>query len=580
MASNSSLLLGNKRPTRTSSGGSPGRWLRRVVILIAGLALGLPLAYALFQRATRLSPPPVAPEIAGAAAALPFSVKGPRAYLGPNWMSREHGVWEEHLEGEPYSLGYAQARLGSRILLEQEDYMFSEMARYVPSKIALFLIRAGVRLRYRHIDDYIPDARKLEIAGLAAGSIDRHADFLPTYHRLVFYHALHDITQSLEKSPLLGCTAFAAAGPATTNGHLIIGRNFDFEGPEIFDREKAVIFMKPAGKIPFASVAWVGMAGAVTGLNAQGIYVSINAARTDDKGKEGMPVELLVREILENAHSLDEAIALVKKTPVLVPDFYLLGDGKTGESAVVERSPTRVEVRRSRDTTLLANHALSSAFAGDAENDRLKRYMTSGARYKRLEELVKRLHGQIDPRRALEILRDKRGPGDTPLGLGNRNALDAIIATHSVVVDATHLVLWVGEGPHLLGKFRAFDLKKELLGPAGAKDDPKTAPGDLPEDPIAQSDEFRAYKEAMASLKAAERFRKEKEPDSLQRAIEEARRAEALEELMPEPHRLLGDALRAGGDRDGAKREYERFLELSPPYLRDIEEVKGILGTL
>ena len=111
-------------------------------------------------------------------------------------MSRERGVWEEHLEGEPYALGYAQARLGSRLLLEQEDYMFSEMNHYVPSKVALFLIRVGVRLKFRHVADYLPAERQEEIAGLAAGSIDRHSDFLPTYHRLVFYHALHDATST------------------------------------------------------------------------------------------------------------------------------------------------------------------------------------------------------------------------------------------------------------------------------------------------------------------------------------------------------------------------------------------------
>ena len=313
------------------------------------------------------------------------------------------------------------------------------------------------------------------------------------------------------------------------------------------------------------------MSGVVTGVNAEGIYVSINAARTEDKGKDGMPVEILVRQILEEAHTLHEAIALVKKTPVMVPDFYLLGDGKSGESAVVERSPTRAEVRRSKDVTLLTNHALQPAFAGDAENDRLKRYMTSGARFRRLEELTKKWHGQIDPKKALEILRDKHGAGGETLGLGNRNTLDAIIATHSVIVDATNLVLWVGEGPHCLGKYRAFDLRKELLS------EDRPAPADLPEDPIAQTDEYRAYVLASASLKAAERLVGEKEPE---RAIEEARKAEALEELMPEPHRLLGDALKARGDRDGARKEYQRFLELSPPYLKDIEEVKGILGTL
>src|SRR5262249_12965507 len=159
--------------------------------------------------------------------------------------------------------------------------------------------------------------------------IDQHSDFLPTYHRVVFYHSLHDITQGLEHSPLLGCSAFAAGGAATTNGHLLVGRNFDFEGPEIFDRDKAVIFFKPGGKIPFASVAWVGMSGVVTGLNAEGIYVSVNAARTDDKGGPGMPVQILMREMMEQARSIDDVLRMVRTTPVMVPDFYLVADGKT-----------------------------------------------------------------------------------------------------------------------------------------------------------------------------------------------------------------------------------------------------------
>jgi hypothetical protein len=386
----------------------------------------------------------------------------------------------------------------------------------------------------------------------------------------MFYHSLHDITQGLEHSPLLGCSAFAST--QSLSGHLLVGRNFDFEGPEIFDREKAIIFFKPKGKIPFASVAWVGMSGVVTGLNAEGIYVSVNAARMDDKGQDGMPVQILMRQMMEEARSIDDVVKLVKATPVMVPDFYLVADGKTGESAVIERSPKRIEVRRSHDSIVLTNHALAPAFQGDAENDRLKRYLTSGARYRRLDELVKKWRGQLDPKKVLEILRDKKGAGGVDLGLGNRNSLDALIATHSVVVDATSLVIWVGEGPHLLGKFRAFDLRRELLGEAD-----RPPPADLPEDATAQTDEYRRYLGAMAAYKTAERLREQQLPE---RALDEARRASGLEELMPEPHRLLGDLLRARGDVAAAKSEYRRFLELSPPYLKDIEEVKGLLGTL
>lgn len=567
MPKSEALFLGSKPRT------AGRRWGRRLALAAPIVLFCMFVGYLIFLRMTRVEPPRTEPATR-AAAERALVVKGPRAYVGESWLGRERGIWEAHLSGEPYALGWAQGRLGNRLFLEAEDYMFGEMARYVPSKIALWLIRAGVRMQYRHVGDLLPPDRAEEIAGMARGVDDLHGDFLPIYHRLVFYHALHDITQGLEHSPLLGCSAFAASGPASTNGHLIIGRNFDFEGPEIFDREKAIIFYKPRGKIPFASVAWLGMSGVITGLNAEGIYVSINAARSDDKGGEGMPVEILVREIMEQAKSIDEVVALVKKTPVMVPDFYLVGDGKTGESAVIERTPRRTEVRRANradGTMLLTNHALAQSFANDAENDRLKRYMTSGARYKRLEELVKHWRGQIDARKALEILRDKRGVGNAELGLGNRNTLDAIIATHSVVVDATSLTIWVGTGPHLIGKYVGYDLKRELLG-----DVQRAQPPDLPEDPVATSDEFRAYTLAHAELGAAERLRK-RDPE---RALEEARRAEGLEERLPEPHRLIGDLLRERGDREGARKQYQRFLELSPPYLKDIEDVKGILSTL
>ena len=63
------------------------------------------------------------------------------------------------------------------------------------------------------------------------------------------------------------------------------------------------------------------------------------------------------------------------------------------------------------------------------------------------------------------MLRDRKGVGGSPLPLGNRRAIDALIATHGVVMDATARVLWVSEGPHLVGRFVRFDLAR-LLDPS------------------------------------------------------------------------------------------------------------------
>jgi len=138
-----------------------------------------------------------------------------------------------------------------------------------------------------------------------------------------------------------------------------------------------------------------------------------------------------------------------------------------------------------------------------------------------------------------------------------------------VIVDATAMVMWVSQGPHLLGRYVAVDLRRELAG------EERAVPADLPEDPIAGSAELRQHQLAVAELRAARALR-EVDPE---RALEQARRAAALDDRMPEAHLFLGELLRRR-DPNRARAELERFLDLQPPYLRDVERVKGILSTM
>lgn len=541
------------------------RWLGMLIGLVL-LFVGLPR---LFFWLTVIKPP----NEAGQGLLRPQSaVRDGIIYVGESWMSRERGLLELHLSGDPFTLGYSHGRLGTPYLVQIEDYLFGEMHRYVPSSLALGAIKTGVMLKQRHLLEAVPKPLRLELAGLAEAQPDGQGDFLPPFQRVVFYHALHDITQTIEHSPLLGCTALAASGSATTDGHLYIGRNFDFEGPPMFDSEKAILFFRPQDKLAFASVAWTGMAGVVTGLNEAGVYVSVNALRTDDKSDHGLPVELLLRDVLERAHSIDEAIAIAKEHAVLVPDLYLFADGKTGEAAVIERSPTRFEVTRSHDVIAVANHARSAPFAADKANERLRTYLTSGARQARADELLARYRGSIDANGVLQILRDKRGVGDKELGLGNRNAIDAIIATHSVVVDATERVIWVGKGPHALGEYVGFDLRKEL------GDKSRVEPAPLAEDPVLHSVEYRNHRMMSMSLHAAEVAKKR---DQLALAIEEAQRAVALGPLSADAQLVLADLLwtcatqsRNPAHRQQALASYRTFLTLSPPHRVDVEQAE------
>ena len=64
------------------------------------------------------------------------------------------------------------------------------------------------------------------------------------------------------------------------------------------------------------------------------------------------------------------------------------------------------------------------------------------------------------------------------------------------------------------------------------------------------------------------------------RASEHLRRAAQLEPWVPQPHLVLGDALRAAGDREGAAGEYRRFLALAARADRNLAAVRERLAAL
>ncbi len=94
----------------------------------------------------------------------------------------------------------------------------------------------------------------------------------------------------------------------------------------------------------------------------------------------------------------------------------------------------------------------------------------------------------------MRLLRDRSAAGGKPLPPGDRRAVDALIATHSVVMETRARRLWVSEAPHSLGRFIAFDLER-LLDP---KSDPDT---DEPHaiiaaDPMMASGEYARFHRA------------------------------------------------------------------------------------
>lgn len=405
----------------------------------------------------RIEAPPVAPSRVEPARPSP----GLRT-LGRSFVLERDGLYEAHLSGTPEQIGWAHARLFYPEMVENEGVLLSNFAKAVPSSPLRAVLLDLAQIRYRHVADRMSPERRTEIAAAALGfQPDPYRDLFPTFQRFAYLNALYDIALSFEHSPLIGCTTFVFSGGASAAPGALLARNFDFEVDPIFDRKKAIFFVRETGKIPFASVAWPGLVGVVSGMNAEGVAVVVHGGRAGEPRAEGEPVVHALRAVLSNAHTTDEALAVLAARPPLVSHIVVMADA-SGHTVKVERAPGQAD----HAVPLAEADAVTNHFSGPARDDpknlSVLMHTSTRARKTRADELVAEVTRPVTAEAAVSLLRDRRGSGGRALALGDRDAIDALIATHGVVMSTAERRLWVSVAPHLLGRFVAFDIGRML----------------------------------------------------------------------------------------------------------------------
>jgi hypothetical protein len=454
---------------------------RRTKLVILGAIIALPFAlHFTIITATKINPPNVV---------VPNETMTEQdgiRHVGPAYEMERAGVREAYLEGTPEELGERNARLLGDRMNADETSLWKTFAHFVPLSVLRTFIIDVSRVQYRHIEDNVPEPRRRELAAAASAmQPDPNASHMPTYERVVFLHSVYDISLSFEHSPLIGCSAFALGPSMTKDGHVLVGRAFDMEIGDVFDADKVVYFVRENGRIPYASVAWPGLTGVITGMNLDGVVVLVNGARAGTPRTTGLPVVFSLRETLQSAHDTDEAVDVLSKQDVMVSHIVFVADAK-GKFAVVERAPGHpASVRRTfsdPERVGVTNH-----FEGDLKDDPkniwVRDHTTTLARRARLDEMLGALApASVDATSAIGMLRDHTCANGQACSLGDRREIDALIATHGVVADATDRVLWVSKGPHLSGAFVKFDLKETFA--AGHDPSAEAPPDTIAADPI------------------------------------------------------------------------------------------------
>ena len=536
-----------------------GAVIAAAVLVVAGVVASYAIDYAFV-----LVPPEV--QVPGDIVSREVVSEGDVTRTGDCWLARRDGLLRMRLEGGPLELGYAHARLTNSYIQRQESEFLALIRQFVTSDWKLWLIKKFVVVRNRGIDKYIKREQLVEIYGLSLGYDDPFPEIGPLYHRLVNYHAAHDIGHALMDSPLVGCTSLAARGSYSANEHLWVGRNFDFDAVRCFDENKIVMLVEPDDGLKFIAVGWPGLVGVVTGMNEERVFAAMNAAHSTDRERIGTPVSLVMREVMQYAHSLEEAVDIISKAAVFVTDSYLVADGETGQVVIVEKTPLRCAVVAMEGESIVsANHFLSSGLAGDAANVKYMKEGTSPRRHERMRELVDQHRGRIDAAVLAGILRDRKVDGVNEAGLGNEAAINGFVATHSVIADVTAGILWVSAGPHQLGAYVPFSLDDfEMAGGAAG----------VEADELLRDGRFEAYLESKGNITFA---REALEKGEIVKAKSLALAAAEGNPGHFEAKALLGEIAFARKDWAASATHFEEALSAWVPFASERERIASLV---
>ncbi len=300
------------------------------------------------------------------------------ARCGKGWLELVDGYPVLHLKGTPREMGYQHGALlrektasNMHNLLELRGA--ATLVDFGPVKITpRQAIQSIIEIQKKHVPPKYFD----ELAGLAEGSglkLDdvRCANFIPE-----MFH----------------CSGFAIANTATKDGTLYHGRVLDYATDWGLQEHAVLIVAEPDAGIPFVNVTYAGFIGSVTGMNAE--HVSVGEMGGRGLGFwSGVPMALLVREVLENGKDLETAISIFRDNERTCQYYYVVADGKSNQAVGMEASYGVFTLIKPAD-----KHPLLPTPVTDCV------LLSAGDRYKELVRRVQAGHGQFTAEKAIELM--------------------------------------------------------------------------------------------------------------------------------------------------------------------------------
>ncbi|MGE3459624.1 MAG: C45 family autoproteolytic acyltransferase/hydrolase, partial [Kofleriaceae bacterium] len=401
----------------------------------AGIALGmlglvLVVTWFIYRRTVTYEAPPGS--VSGAVTSVQAGPGAPPALTyGGASLTWAGGIAVLRVTGDAHAIGAAHGRLLAPHLRAAVRATNPSIESTVTHGGMFSELTRNMRLawRWRFVDDGLIDQDRRMVAGIVRGASASGVEL--SFEQLVRAQAVLDVGAPSPRSgevehKNLALSLTVVAPQAQAPARVWVGRTFALPGLDDGGdfALPVVTIARPEGRVAWAGIGWPGEVGVVSGVNANGIAVFVEPARTSDvhATRVARPVALLARTVLEQAKTLDEAIKLFETTPTLGTAVIAIVDGSSGKWVQVERTPSKAIVERAPKAPAVGNVLTTNALSDDPDNDRARRFLPVMQRVERATRLVRT--PLTDAAAMAAILRDQRSLDDVVRPSGHRGVID------------------------------------------------------------------------------------------------------------------------------------------------------------
>lgn len=321
------------------------------------------------------------------------------AVEGKGYLETVDGYPVLHLKGTPEQMGYQHGVLLKKSIRENVEFLLNdaldEDIKMGTLKITSTMI-ASVLLGA--FDKKVPQHFVDEMNALAKGAQ------LPEWKIKV--------TNLIPE--MMHCSGFALLSKATAENKLYHGRVLDYGVKMKLQNHAVLIIQEPDGKVPFVNVSYAGFIGSVTGMNLA--KISIGEMGGGGVGQwDGIPMSFLVRMVLEDTRTLEEAIGVFKDNPRTCEYYYVIADAAADNAVGIKALPDKLEIIRHGETHPQLQHPVENTVI-----------MSAGDRYNNLARLIAEGYGKFTQASAIRLM-------DAPVAM-NSNLHDALMVPEDAVI--------------------------------------------------------------------------------------------------------------------------------------------------